>query len=112
MGEDTVEYDLVFFCEQFAHSPEEFQLLLGKRPAVKIKYFFYSNAPGITTGGLDWIFAHEYSYVAAYRPAGNIKFTCEISVCIIPSQTQHLYHLLAAVNKVHILTPPLLLWNI
>ena len=57
------------------------------RLLLKVEPIRYADTAAITaTNGFDWIGAHELRNVMPDRFLADIKFSCQIVICIVPSE--------------------------
>lgn len=87
MDEDAVERIEVITGKLLSQFSKKGGLLLAEASAVKVKPIRYTATATITaTNGFDWIGAHELRDVMPDRFLADTKFSCQIVICIVPSE--------------------------
>ena len=111
LDEDAVERIKVIPNKMFPLPDQQRDLSRIERPVMEIISIRNSHTPAVATEGFDGVRTHEYSNIAADCSSGNMKFKCQIVVCIMPSMAQYLQQLLPPFTWTHALTPLRCSWG-
>ena len=111
LDEDAVERIKVIPDKMFPLPDQQRDLSRIERPVMEIISIRNSHTPAVATEGFDGVRTHEYSNIAADCSSGNVKFKCQIVVCIMPSMAQYLQQLLPPFTWTHALTPLRCSWG-
>ena len=111
LDEDAVERIKVIPDKMFPLPDQQRDLSRIERPVMEIISIRNSHTPAVATEGFDGVRTHEYSNIAADCSSGNVKFKCQIVVCIMPSMAQYLQQFLPPFTWTHALTPLRCSWE-
>lgn len=111
LDEDAVERVKVIPNKVFPLPNQQRDLSWSECPVMEIIPVRNSHTPAITTEGFNRVRTHEYGNIAADRSSGNLKFKCQVVVCIMPSVAQYLQQLLPPFAWTHAPTPLRCSWE-
>lgn len=106
LDEDAIDRVEIVAFKLYSQLYEQRDLLFVEGSAVEIVSIRNLYAPTVASGCFNRVRTHEYRYVTADRPPGNIELKCQIVVCIAPPTAQYLQQLLPPFAwTAHALTP-------
>ncbi len=109
---DAVDRFQIVAREVYPQSYEQSDLLFVEGSVVEIVSIRNFYTPAVASGCFNRVRTHEYRYIPANRPPGNIELKRQIVVCISPSTAQYLQQLLPPFAwAAHALTPLRCSWG-
>jgi len=111
-NKDTVDCLQIVAFKLYSQLYEQRDLLFVEGSAVEIVSIRNLYAPTVASGCFNRVRTHEYRYVTADRPPGNIELKCQIVVCIAPPTAQYLQQFLPPFAwTAHAFTSPRCSWE-
>lgn len=111
-NKDAIDCLQIVAFKLYSQLYEQRDLLFVEGSAVEIVSIRNLYAPTVASGCFNRVRTHEYRYVTADRPPGNIELKCQIVVCIAPPTAQYLQQLLPPFAwTAHALTPLRCSWG-
>ena len=112
LDEDAVERIKVIPNKMFPLPDQQRNLSWRERPAMEVISIRNFHTPAVASGCFNRVRTHEYRYVTADRPPGNIELKRQIVVCIAPPTAQYLQQFLPPFAwTAHAFTSPRCSWE-